>query len=344
MPLDTSLSLDSKARLGAYEPAHARYSRRLTKAKYLQQLLLDTARMLMPVLYASDEPDLESVSLNVAPNAAQILHQGGTGSAATLKLTWQDRDRLALLGDALARQIFRLTGCTAFELRTWHSSLPTQPIQLRLYTETAGALEIFNPRATANRYFHGLRELSESLARSFGDVARGAGDLDRLIAQGEIAGWQAISAAAIRDYHATFSQTAPQSERAPLGMTPTDLSDARTRLGDKLPAVILRLEAHEADLERSIIHRFSRWGQDEHKAPARTEKRRQSLNPALTADLAPLSRSLKTTTPEELMALAAERPLTHLAIEFGVSETALRKRLVKAGWVSPRGWKSRSTE
>jgi Zn-dependent peptidase ImmA (M78 family) len=50
----------------------------------------------------------------------------------------------------------------------------------------------------------------------------------------------------------------------------------------------------------------------------------------------PLSRSLKEISIEELKSLADERPLSHLAIEFGVSDKALSKRLQKAGWISPR--------
>lgn len=331
---------DSRARLGTYEPSSARYSRRLPKAKYLQRLLLDTARALMPVLHRSGENQDDAVSLDVTPAAVTVVHHG-LWEPGTPVLRGQDGDRLVVLADALSRQMARLTGCGSFELRTWVTSVPTQPVQMRLRTEAGGALEIFNPRATANRYFHGLKALSEMLAEKFGNVARAPGDLDRLVASGEIPGWQAFSAEAIRDYHKTFPHLAKKSAAHTIDLFPTAVAQSRARLGAATPAVIAELEAYEVELERSIVHRFSRWGQDEHKAPERTAKRQKKLNPQLTGDLVPLSRSLKETSPEELMQLANDRPLTHLAIEFGVSEPALRKRLDKLGWISPRGWAKR---
>jgi len=337
----TETTCNSRAQLDAYEPSNSRYSTRLPKAKYLQRLLLETARALAPALQSSDDQAEAAASIEIGGEAAIIALHGPAVRDIRTALGKAGCARLALLSSTLSRQLVRLTGCGDFELKTWSHSQLTQPVQLRLRTEAGGFLEIFNPRATANRHFHGLRELSQCLAEAFGPVERSAGDLDRLVASGSIPGWHAIPAGSISEYHGAYAPHTPVSTPHPLSLTMSSLRAARAQLGASIPKVIIDVEDFEVDLERSIVHRYSRWGQDEHMAPERTKRRQQALGSAATADLIPLSRSLKQTAPDELVSLANDQPLTHLAIEFGVSEAALRKRLKKAGWVSPRGWKKR---
>lgn len=304
-----------------------RYSTRNTRGRYLQRLLLDTARCLAPTLTGSWR-EFERATLHVAGDAARLELKDKQALQADPSLTATQIDILNVMGAALTRQINRLTGATAFELATWHNTLLTQPVEICLITAAGRRLRLFNPSFSANRYFHAIVALSEALEAHYGLQARQPQDLDALIDAGHLEGW-------IVD---PVADAEIATEALVLDWSPTSLARARAEFGaSDLPESLVLIEEYEAALATGTVRHTSQWGQEgEGAATRRTKKRRERLNPRLTADLVPLSRSLKEISIEELKSLADERPLSHLAIEFGVSDKALSKRLQKAGWISPR--------
>lgn len=308
-----------------------RYSTRNTRGRHFQRLLLDTARCLMPLL-PTPRQAREWTSLFVEADRARLSVSDKIDGPVAVTLIPAQIRMLSLMGSTLARQIKRLTGAISFEVSTWHNTLPSQPVELCLITISGQRLRLHNPSWCAHRYFQAIVALSQSLEMHFGTEARHPQDLDNLIQAGLVGEW-------IVEY-------APPRDIRPgdlhLNWAPSLMARIRASAATAtmLPESLIQVEEYEAALAAGTIRQASRWGQEGAEIAAeRTKMRQARLNPTLTADLVPLSRSLKETSIEELKTLADSRPLSHLAVEFGVSDKALAKRLTKAGWVSPRSKK-----
>jgi hypothetical protein len=197
-----------------------RYSTRNTRGRYLQRLLLDTARCLAPTL-AGSWREFERATLHVAGDAARLELEDKQALQADPSLTATQIDILNVMGAALARQITRLTGVTAFELATWHNTLLTQPVEICFITAAGRRLRLFNPSFSANRYFHAIVALSEALEAHYGLQARQPQDLDALIDAGHLEGW-------IVD---PVADAEIATEALVLDWSPTSLARARAEFG-----------------------------------------------------------------------------------------------------------------
>lgn len=307
----------------------AAFSRRNWRGKYVQRLILDTAHALMGVLHVEGQTSNSPIGIIRSSTSCALAFNPKDAQAPGAHVSIGVLTSLALLTDALARQIYRLTGCSSFTLSTWDNYLLTQPVSLVLFAADGQELQYFNPTFSANTYFHGLIDLFDDLEAKHGGGIRTPDDLTGLAAGTRISDWTAGPGP-----RQTSLLNATGSIKLPMDK---GLASLRQSLSDTaVPKSVQALETYEASMGRGIVRRTARFGQDDALATGRTERRFEALNPNLSADLKPLSRSLKDTNPDELIGLANDRPLTHLAIEFGVSDVAIKKRLKKLGWVSPR--------
>lgn len=317
------------------------FSRRNRKGKYVQRLVLDIAHAIMPAL--SDADTFGNIRLRYTTESCEVISSASAKAPDLLDITPAQTAVIALLSDTMSRQIFRMTGATGFELITWSNSLPTQPVVFSLLSQDGRQTRIFNPKSSANRVFNGLVDLSDEMDAFYSSPHRKACDLDTFLDQEGSQTW--ISDHATQDMSGPKKLTLPkpQINRASIPAGPAIIAGLRALISTSaLPEVIRLIETYEASLVRATTHRTSRWGQDDHLAIKRTARRAANLNESLTTGIKPLSRSMRDTMADQLKGLADARPLTHLAVEFGISEAAIRKRLDKLGWESPRRWKIRS--
>jgi hypothetical protein len=319
------------------------FSTRNRKGKYLQGLILDLARRIAQGCEETPSDPHASICLRYTDRHCEIISFIDTTSSSVDGLAEPELNVISLLCDALQRQLFRLTGSTGFEMVTWTSNLLTQPVELSLLSRDGLNVRLFNPTATANRNLNALVELSDEMDAVFTAVCRKDSDLDAFFEANHSRAWSGIRYKPEDSRFGSVDHPAPNTAHTRTAAGKEYTAALRFFMTDsEIPTILQRIEAYEACLVRGTVRQASRWGQDDALAVELTQKRAAELNQDLTSDLVPLSRSLKETTPDSLMALATKCPLTHLAIEFGVSEAALRKRLKKSGWVSPRGWKKRN--
>ena len=320
------------------------YSTRNRKGKFLQRLILDISRVLVQGLSGSVHDTHASICVRYSNTTCSVILSTTNGIAASCALSTALKRDMTMLCDALLRQIFRLTGAEGFELATWDNRVLTQPAELSLLSPGGLQARLFNPTVSANRTYHGIIKLSDDMDVALGCAHRTTKDLDAFFARFRSQGWSTMphTPQASRFGTPNNPATGASYQKLASGGASADAIRASSTKADT-PCVLHLIDAYEASLVRATTHRTSVWGQDDSLAVERTEKRAAKLNDDLTSDLKPLSRSLKTTSVEELIALANNRPLTHLGIEFGVSDKAIAKRLAKAGWVSPRGWRTRKS-
>lgn len=88
-----------------------------------------------------------------------------------------------------------------------------------------------------------------------------------------------------------------------------------------------RSAAHEIDARTQAVRA---------RIKDRAEARRARLPVAIRDQVEPCSRDWTHISDADLAALAETHSLRQLSVEFGVSDVAIRKRLTKTGWTSPR--------